>query len=74
MTGGGGDILGTPEVPYPKWDLSKLGILKNVATYLEIDSLVELISKDLVAATPILPAPKIKKPVVVTCHRCKKIG
>lgn len=74
MTGGGGEKLGTPEFPYPKFDLSKLGILQNVATFLEIDPLVELITKDIVAATPVLPAPKTKKPPVVTCYYCRKTG
>ena len=71
MTGGGGNKLGTTNLPYPKLDLSKLVILRNVARYLEIDSLPELITKDIDAATPILPTPKVR---IVICYFCKRTG
>ena len=81
MMAGGGKDLGTAADPYPRFDLRKLEILKNVATHLEIDSLVELIAKDIVAATPVLPeakpkvAPKkeIIRPVRI-CYWCQKPG
>lgn len=55
MMAGGGNKLGTPDVPYPKNDTSQLKILKDLATHLEIDSLAELIEKDLAAVIPVLP-------------------
>ena len=58
MLAGGGEP-GTPAVPYPKNELQHLELLKNLAAYLEIDSLVKLITKDiaaLTAAPPPLPA------------------
>ena len=81
MMVGGGKMLATAADPYPKFDLRKLEILKSVATHLEIDSLVELIAKDIVAATPVLPeakpkvAPKkeIIRPVRI-CYWCQKPG
>lgn len=81
MMAGGGKDLGTAADPYPKFDLRKLEILKSVATHLEIDSLVELITKDIVAATPVLPEAKTKiapkkeiiRPVRL-CYFCQKPG
>ena len=55
MVAGGGSKLGTLDVPYPKGDLPYLKILKDLATHLEIDSLAELIEKDLAAVIPVLP-------------------
>lgn len=81
MMAGGGKELGTAAGPYPRSDLRKLEILKNVATHLEIGSLIELFAKDIVAATPVLPeakpkvAPKkeIVRPVRL-CYWCQKPG
>lgn len=55
MMAGGGNKLGTPDVPYRKSDLSQLKILKDLATHLEIGSLAELIEKDIAAVIPVLP-------------------
>lgn len=55
MMAGGGNKLGTPDVPYPKRNVSNLKILKDLATHLEIDSLPELIEKDIAAVIPALP-------------------
>ena len=84
MMAGGGNELGTPELPYPKYEPQKLEILKSLATYLEIDSLVELITKDIPAATPTVPAlpapslaansPAKSVPVPKVCWFCNKSG
>ena len=85
IVGGGGNKLGTPEVHYPRANLQKLEILKDLATYLNIDSLVELIAKDMIAVTPVTPqVPKassvsksIKKKAIGVeraCWHCHKSG
>lgn len=56
MMAGGGNALRAAEVAYPKNELRKLEMLKIVAAYFEIDSLVDLIERDIAAAIPILPA------------------
>lgn len=82
MMSGGGNRLGKPEYFYPKNDLRKLEILKKLATYLEIDSLVGLLAKDIVAAKrvpPPLPAAKMvpKTDAAIPkelCWYCNKPG
>ena len=56
MMAGGGNALRGAEVAYPKGEVRKLEMLKDLAAYWEIDSLVDLIEKDIAAAIPILPA------------------
>ena len=85
MVAGGGQKLGTPELPYPKQDLSKLKILKSLATTLEIESLVGLIDKDIAAAalgpsplpaSGLAPKPTVKDavPSEKLCWFCHKRG
>ena len=73
MTAGGGNILSTLGVSYPKGDGKKLGILKNCATYLEIGSLAALIDKDIAAVLPALPKP-VEKKAERLCYYCNKPG
>ncbi|KAF6237075.1 hypothetical protein HO173_004542 [Letharia columbiana] len=85
IVGGGGNDLNTPDAFYPKHDLRKLEILKSVASYLEIKSLVELFMKDILAWIPALPPvsigslvpkPVINKPIALEklCWYCDKPG
>lgn len=85
MVGGGGNDLNTPDAFYPKHDLRKLEILKDVASHLEIKSLVEHFAKDILAWIPALPPvsigslvpkPIIEKPIAVEklCWYCDKPG
>lgn len=85
MMAGGGSKLGTSDVPYSKSNLPKLKILKDLVTHLEIDSLAELIEKDIAAVIPVLPpvpaagsapAPATKKAPYADkdCFFCGKRG
>ena len=85
MMAGGGNKLGTQDVAYPKNDLARLKILKNLAMHLEIGSLAELLEKDIAAVTPVLPpvpaagsapdpAKKKANHADKICHFCGKKG
>ena len=85
MMAGGGNNLGTPDVAYPKTEPQNLEILKNLAEYLEIDSLVQHVKKDMATVPLVLPPapaagsvpnPPVRAPIVErrVCHFCNKQG
>ena len=55
MSAGGGNNLNTPAVPYPKTERRPLEILRDLAQFLEIDSLAKFIEKDIAALPKSLP-------------------
>ena len=76
MLAGGGDQVGdTYDVAYPRSDRRNLGILRDLAKYLEMEPLVGLIERDIIAATA---AAAVVKPTVVReeklCWYCNKAG
>ena len=55
MIAGGGSNLDTPAVSYPKTERRPLEILRDLAKFLEIDSLTKLIESDIAALPPVPP-------------------
>lgn len=82
MMAGGGNALGTATDPYPNKQIGNLQTLKRLAVYLKIDPLIQRLTTDIEAITPILPArpaPKVApKPVTPIppqlCWYCNKAG
>ena len=83
MMRGGGDALGTPETVCSKNVLRNLEILKDLATYLEIDSLAKLVDMNIAVVTPILPpaptARSVLRAMIIPvaekrCWYCNQIG
>ena len=78
MIAGGGSNLDTPAVSYPKTERRPLEILRDLAKFLEIDSLAKLIEKD-IAALPPLPPPvvpatsSVQKPTEMKAARAERI-
>lgn len=85
MTVGGGVNLDTPAAAYPKTERRPLEVLRDLARYLEIDSLAKFIETDIAALAQLPPrlptassvqkAPEAKPaPVERTCYFCGKPG
>ena len=55
MIAGGGSNLDTPAVSYPKTERRPLEILRDLAKFLEVDSLTKLIESDIAALPPVPP-------------------
>lgn len=77
MTAGGGSNLNTPPVEYPKTDRRPLEIIRDLARFLEIDSLTKIVEKDIAALGPIPPplpaAGSVPKPTGTKAARAEKI-
>ena len=85
MIAGGGSNLDTPAVSYPKTERRPLEILRDLAKFLEIDSLAKFIEKDMAALPPVPPslpaASSVQKPIEMKpareermCYFCGKVG
>ena len=85
MTAGGGDNLDTPAVTYPKTERRPLELLRDLAQFLEIDSLAKRIETDIAALPKVLPpvpaASSVQKRNEAkaaraerTCYFCGKAG
>ena len=85
MSAGGGNNLDTPAVFYPKTERRPLEILRDLARFLEIESLAKFIEKDIAALPPLPPplpgATLVQKPiegraarVERRCFFCGKAG
>ena len=85
MIAGGGSDLNTPAVAYPKTERRPLEILRDLARFLEIDSLAKQIETDIAALPPVLPplpaASSGQRPIEMKaareermCYFCGKVG